>query len=112
MALGTSFNGLVTLDKQRRIFHHVNKKNGLGNNTVLSLFATPAGSIWLGLDNGAAFADLNSAFSAIFPDGELQGTGYTAEIFNGNIFFGTNTGLFSTTWKPYYQPEEKLPSKE
>ncbi|MFM8487128.1 MAG: hypothetical protein ACKOCH_12400, partial [Bacteroidota bacterium] len=61
MALGTSFNGLVTLDKQRRIFHHVNKKNGLGNNTVLSLFATPAGSIWLGLDNGAAFADLNSA---------------------------------------------------
>ncbi len=111
IALGTSFNGLVTLDKQRRIFHHINKKNGLGNNTVLSLFATPAGSIWLGLDNGAAFADLNSAFSAVFPDGELQGTGYTAEVFNGNIYFGTNTGLFATNWKPYYQPEEKMAFK-
>lgn len=108
VAIGTSFNGLITLDNQRRIFHHINKKNGLGNNTVLSLFATHTGSIWLGLDNGAAFADLNSAFSSVFPDGELQGTGYTAEIFNGNIFFGTNTGLFSTPWKHYYQPAEKM----
>ncbi|MEO0007020.1 MAG: hypothetical protein RJA20_1216 [Bacteroidota bacterium] len=111
LALGTSFNGLVTLDNQRRIFHHINKKNGLGNNTVLSLFATSAGSIWLGLDNGTAFADLNSAFSSIFPDGELQGTGYTAEIFDDNIYFGTNTGLFDTKWKKYYQPEEKMAFK-
>lgn len=111
IALGTSFNGLITLDKQRRIFHHINKKNGLGNNTVLSLFSTPSGSIWLGLDNGAAFADLNSAFAAIFPDGELQGTGYTAEIFNDNIYFGTNTGLFSTPWRSYYRPEEKMAFK-
>ena len=111
IALGTSFNGLVTLDRQRRIFHQINKKNGLGHNTVLSLLATDAGSIWLGLDNGAAFADLNSAFSSVFPDGELQGTGYTAEIFNGNIYFGTNTGLFSAKWKKYYQPEEKTDFK-
>lgn len=107
IALGTSLNGLVVLDRQRRIFHHLNKKGGLQNNTVLSLFARPNGSVWLGLDNGIDFVDLNSPFSTIFPDGDLQGTGYTAQVFGGNVYFGTNTGLYAARWKPYYSPEER-----
>ncbi|MBV6439225.1 MAG: hypothetical protein EPGJADBJ_00864 [Saprospiraceae bacterium] len=107
IALGTSLNGVVTLDRQRRIFHHLNKKSGLQNNSVLSLLATPGGSLWLGLDNGIDFVDLSSPFSAFFPDGELQGTGYTARIFDGKIYFGTNSGLYATDWKNYYAPGEK-----
>ncbi len=107
IALGTSLNGLVTLDRQRRIYHHLNKKSGLQNNTVLSLCPTPKGSLWVGLDNGIDFVDLNSAFSTFFPDGELQGTGYAAQIFNGKIYFGTNTGLYAIDWKNYYAPAEQ-----
>lgn len=107
IALGTSLNGVVTLDRQRRIFHHLNKKSGLQNNSVLSLFATAGGSLWLGLDNGIDFADLSSPFTTFFPDGELQGTGYTAQIFKGKIYFGTNSGLYATDWKNYYAPNEK-----
>jgi ligand-binding sensor domain-containing protein/DNA-binding CsgD family transcriptional regulator len=107
IALGTSLNGLVVLDRQRRIYHHLNKKSGLQNNTVLSLFTASTGNLWLGLDNGIDFVDINAPFSAIFPDGELQGTGYTAQVFGNKIYFGTNTGLYVTDWKTYYQPSER-----
>lgn len=107
IALGTSLNGLVTLDPQRRILQHLNKKSGLQNNTVLSLLPTAKGSVWLGLDNGIDFVDLNSPITTFFPDGELQGTGYAAQVFRGKIYFGTNTGLYATDWKPYYSPDER-----
>jgi ligand-binding sensor domain-containing protein/DNA-binding CsgD family transcriptional regulator len=107
IALGTSLNGLIALDRQRRILHHLNKKCGLQNNTVLSLFALKNGSVWLGLDNGLDFVELHSPFSTFFPDGDLQGTGYTAQLFRDKIYFGTNTGLFATAWKKYYAPSEK-----
>ena len=107
IAIGTSLNGLVTIDRQRRIFHHVNKKSGLQNNTVLSLLSTAKGGVWLGLDNGVDFVDLNSPVTTFFPDGELQGTGYTAGIYRDKIYFGTNTGLYAADWKPYYRPSER-----
>jgi ligand-binding sensor domain-containing protein/DNA-binding CsgD family transcriptional regulator len=107
IALGTSLNGLVTLDQHRRIFQHINKKGGLQNNTVLSLFAPENGSLWLGLDNGIDFVDLKSPFSTFYPDGELQGTGYAAQVFGNKIYFGANTGLYATDWKTYYTPEER-----
>ncbi len=107
IAIGTALNGLVTIDRQRRIFHHLNKKNGLQNNTVLSLFAPPNGGLWLGLDNGIDFVDILSPFSTFFPDGELQGTGYTAQVHGGKIYFGTNTGLYATDWATYYAPGER-----
>lgn len=107
LALGTSLNGLVTLDRQRRMVQHLNKKSGLQNNTILSLCALPKGGLWLGLDNGIDYVDLQSPFSTIYPDGDLQGTAYTVEIFNGKIYFGTNTGLYASDWKRYYKPDEK-----
>lgn len=107
IALGTTLNGLVVLDRKRRIVQHLNKKNGLQNNTVLSLTACPSGGVWLGLDNGIDFVDTDSPFTTVFPDGDLQGTGYAAQVFNGKIYFGTNTGLYATHWKPYYAPAER-----
>lgn len=107
IALGTSLNGLVTLDRQRRIYHHLNNKSGLQNNTVLSLFAPKKGGLWLGLDNGIDYVDIHAAITSIFPDGELQGTGYTAQIHGSNIYFGTNTGLYATRWSDYYTPDER-----
>ncbi len=109
IAVGTSLSGMVVLDRQGRIFQHLAKKSGLQNNTVLSIFPDKAGSLWLGLDNGIDLVAINSPFSNIFPDGDLQGTGYALEIFAGKIYFGTNTGLYCTDWKAFYPPEEQHP---
>lgn len=107
IALGTSLNGFITIDRQRRIYHHLNRKSGLQNNTILSLMATDQGGVWLGLDNGISYIDVLSPLTAIFPDGELQGTGYTAQVFNDKIYFGTNTGLYATNWMNYYPPDQR-----
>lgn len=107
IAIGTSLNGLATLDRQRRIYNHLNKKSGLQNNTVLSLCPNDNGGLWLGLDNGIDFVDIHSPFTTLFPDGELQGTGYTAHVFENRIYFGTNAGLYATGWKSYYSPAER-----
>jgi ligand-binding sensor domain-containing protein/DNA-binding CsgD family transcriptional regulator len=104
IAIGTALNGLVTIDKSRRVFHHINKKNGLQNNTILSLRVSSRGGVWLGTDNGIDYADIDSPFTTLYPDDDLQGTGYSAAIYHGKIYFGTNTGLYATDWKSYYSP--------
>ncbi len=104
--IGTSFNGLFVLDKMRRVVHHINKKHGLQNNSVLSTFGTAHGKIWAGLDNGINLIDLDSPFRRYYPDGELEGTGYAAILHNNQLYFGTNTGLYTLPWKDFYQPEE------
>lgn len=102
IVLGSSLNGLIILDKYRRVYTHLNKKSGLQNNTILSLLTNSKGQVWLGLDNGIDFVDLHAPFSVIYPDGELEGAGYAVGIQNGQIYFGMNTGLYAAPWKKFY----------
>lgn len=105
--LGTSFDGVIVLDENRRIAHHLNKKVGLQNNTILSAMMSQDGNIWLGLDNGIDLVDMNAPFRYFFPDGDLEGTGYAATLYDGQLYFGTNTGLYTIPWQKHYQPSEK-----
>lgn len=107
LVLGTSFDGVVIMDKHRRIIQHLNKNHGMQNNTVLSAAITHDGNIWLGLDNGIDMIDLNDPLRHYFPDKTLEGTGYTSILYQNSLFFGTNTGLYNLPWKKYYTPEEK-----
>ncbi len=106
--LGTSFSGLIVIDKNHRIQDVVQKKNGLQNNSVLSIKATQRGNVWLGLDNGIDLVELQSPVRVLYPDGELQGTGYAVSVYNGRLYFGTNTGLYTLPLKSYYAPSERL----
>ncbi|MEY3051431.1 MAG: hypothetical protein RLY31_1216 [Bacteroidota bacterium] len=117
LALGTALAGLFVLERDRRVSQHLEKGTGLLNNTVLSLLPDRQDNVWLGLDNGIGMAALGAAIRSIFPDGPLQGTGYTVERNGDKLYFGTNTGLYSIDWKSYYQPEERrqfrrVPSSE
>lgn len=107
IVLGTSLNGVVILDKNRKITQHLNKNHGLQNNTVLSTMVTKDGNIWLGLDNGIDMVDLRAPFRHFYPDKLLEGTGYAAMVFDGMLYFGTNTGLYAMPWKKHYNPTEK-----
>jgi DNA-binding CsgD family transcriptional regulator len=58
--------------------------------------------LWLGLDNGIDFIEIMSPVTTISGFSEL-GAGYCCQVFNGNIYLGTNQGLFV---KPFRQFNE------
>lgn len=99
-AFGTILNGLVIADRQGSIIQEISRKQGLQNNTLLSLFADKSENLWLGLDNGIDYVEINSPISFI-TDFERRGTGYACRIFNGNLYVGTNQGLFVRPFDKY-----------
>jgi ligand-binding sensor domain-containing protein/DNA-binding CsgD family transcriptional regulator len=107
LALGTSLGGLLELDRSKRIYRHLNKKNGLQNNNILHTFSDRAGNLWLGLDSGIDCVALPSSFTTVIPDDDLQGTGYAASVFAGNLYLGVSSGVYQAPWRNYYAPDQR-----
>lgn len=98
IALGTAQNGLVTADTSGHILVRLNRDNGLQNNTVLSIFQDARRNIWMGLDNGIAFAEVTAPFSFIGVESGIKGTGYASLVHGDKLYLGTNQGLYSSEW--------------
>lgn len=92
-AIGTIKDGIFIINNSGQILQHINKQNGLTNNTILSLTTDYKGNLWAGMDKGIAYMETNSPFSVINSPDDI-GTGYVAEMFDNNLYLGTNQGLF------------------
>jgi DNA-binding CsgD family transcriptional regulator len=108
MAIGTAQNGLLIIDRQGNPLSHINQDKGLQNNTVLSMCEDRHKNLWLGLDNGIDYVEINSPFSTVLNSNE---TGYTSIIHDGYLYLGTNQGLFYTPWNESSPPFEKATFK-
>lgn len=96
--IGTIKNGLIIIDPKDGQSQYYDIHSGLQNNSILSLFITQEGNAWLGLDNGISYIELNSPLSNLYTQSHNYGVGYTSIVFDRNIYFGTNQGLFYSTW--------------
>ncbi|HEY5688628.1 MAG TPA: LuxR C-terminal-related transcriptional regulator [Yeosuana sp.] len=94
MVFGTIKDGIYLTNNEGEIIFHINKENGLVNNTILGQYLDENNTLWLGLDNGIASIDLSSP-NYFFNDisGKL-GAVYDVVKFNDVIYIGSNTGLF------------------
>lgn len=99
-AYGTILNGIVIIDENGIVIQRINKSSGLQNNTVLSLHIDQEQNLWAGLDNGIDRIELNSPLYFYFDKAGQFGTVYSSLISNGNIYLGTNQGLFYSKWSP------------
>ena len=95
-AFGTIQNGVILVNRKGKIFQHLNQKKGLQNNTVLSVFSDKENNLWLGLDKGIDYLEVNSPITYLSEGLNLDGTGYASAIFEGKLYLGTNQGLFYT----------------
>ena len=91
-AFGTILRGLIIADSDGNILQTLNTERGLQNNTILSLFVDNSENLWLGLDNGIDYVEINSPLS--YTGSNIIGTGYCCRVFNGNLYLGTNQGLY------------------
>ncbi|MAR26112.1 MAG: LuxR family transcriptional regulator [Flavobacteriaceae bacterium] len=94
MAIGTVGKGLMIFDKNANLIHQIDKTKGLNNNTILSLYEDKNNNIWMGLDNGISLLNLDSPFKIYSDDSGILGTVYASKLYKGNLYIGTNQGLF------------------
>ena len=92
--LGTISDGVLHLTKDGTIDYQINQKNGLSNNTVLTLFEDKEYNVWAGLDNGINCINVQSAVKTFFDYDGILGTVYTTKVFDNKLYIGTNQGLF------------------
>jgi ligand-binding sensor domain-containing protein/DNA-binding CsgD family transcriptional regulator len=91
---GTIKRGLFIAGEDGRIEQHINRSNGLHNNTILSLFIDYQDNIWLGLDIGIDFLKSSLPISFINDNFNIAAT-YATAIFRDRLYVGTNQGLYS-----------------
>ncbi|HEY0047087.1 MAG TPA: triple tyrosine motif-containing protein [Flavobacterium sp.] len=93
-ALGSISNGLFIISKIGELRHHITQNQGLSNNTVLSLFEDRDKNLWIGLDNGINCLNMSSPIQSFTDNTGILGTVYASVLFDGNLYVGTNQGLF------------------
>lgn len=96
LALGSVQNGVLLLDfTQPNRYEIFNQNNILRNNTVLNCFFDKDHNLWLGLDNGISYVNLDDFVRPLFAKESPIGTGYCAAYFNNTLYLGTNQGLYT-----------------
>lgn len=96
-AFGTIQDGILICDSSGYVFQHINLDKGLQNNTVLSLHLDNGSNLWLGLDNGIDYIEINSPLSYFTHYSNIS-AGYSAVLHNGILYLGTNRGVFYHEW--------------
>ncbi len=104
ISVGTLTGGLFIIDTIGQVWQTIDINKGLQSNDILSIKKDGLGNLWLALNNGIDYIEINSPFSLIEPDGDLRGTGYDVKIHNDKIYFGMSNGLYAADWKQYYNP--------
>lgn len=92
--LGTIGSGIIHLSARGEQLFNINRFNGLGDNTALSLYEDHSSNIWVGLDNGLDCINLKSPYLNYTDRRGTLGTTYASIIFENNLYLGTNQGLF------------------
>ena len=97
-AFGSISKGLYVVDNSGSLRFHFKKENGLQNNTILSLFEDSNDHLWLGLDQGIDLIKLASPVISYQTNDNPLGSTYAAAIWKGNLYVGSNNGVFVKKW--------------
>ncbi|WP_081852503.1 triple tyrosine motif-containing protein [Prevotella sp. 10(H)] len=96
IALGSVQHGVFLFDMKDPAYKEIyNLDNGLKNNTVLRSFFDKDQNLWLGLDKGLSLLDMNSPIRPLFATVSPIGVGYCSQVFNDDLYLGTNQGLYT-----------------
>lgn len=104
VAVATRNSGVYVFNTLGRILQHYYTGTGLQNQYVHHLIVDKMDNIWAGLDNGISYIGHSDPIRRIVPDKESAGAGYAALVSGGNLWLGTNTGLYKASFDPAMLP--------
>lgn len=94
IAFGTNDKGIIILDKQGQVIIHLNKNNGLNDNSIYCLYNDKSGNLWAGLRNGISKIEYPSHFTYFGFLTGLQGAVLSVIRHKGQLYAGTLSGAF------------------
>ena len=92
--LGTILNGVTAINRQGQKLWTLNTSNVLQNNTVLGMVCDHNNNLWLALDKGIAYLQLNSSIRYIHSFTPSVGAIYSLTYKAPDLYIGTNQGLY------------------
>lgn len=98
VVFGTIQNGVYVISKNGALKYKFNKETGLQNNTVLALEEDAHQQLWIGLDQGIDMVKMSSPIIAYQTSDNPLGSTYAAAIWHGNLYVGSNKGVFVKKW--------------
>lgn len=107
LALGSIQDGVYLLDLESGASKHISTDGGLQNKTVYGLLFDIEGNLWLALDNGIDYIQLNSQLFSLHGGSSLIGSGYASCYYQNALYLGTNQGVYRTVFPN--TPEENAP---
>ena len=95
-ALNTTSNGLVIIDRQGRLQHHITKASGLFENTVFYVYSDRQDGLWLALGNGLSRLEILTPLSRYEEDSGLYFPIYDIIRHKEILYVATDDGVY---WK-------------
>lgn len=92
---GTLNSGIFSIDKEGKLLWHIDRSNGLNNNTVLALFKDRDQTVWAALDNGISNIRTHSSLSFFEPADNQIGLVEDILFHHNHLYLATNQGVYS-----------------
>ena len=95
LIIGTVRNGIYIVSVEGEILLHLEKSDGLLDNTVKRVFVDANKNLWLAMDNGGlSYIQIKSNTNYLIDTEGAFGTVFTNQIKDSLLYLGTNQGLF------------------
>lgn len=93
-AFGTQKSGVLVLDRQGRIRHHIDESIGLRNNVINEMTTDREGGLWLALNNGMARVETSSALSIFMQESQFSGSVNEMIRYHDRLYIASSAGVF------------------
>ena len=94
LIIGTASKGVYIFDLSTNSVKNINRNNVLMNNSILSIGQDKENNLWLGLDNGIAYIEVDSPISIFYDNSGVLGSVYSVATTENGYLMASNHGVF------------------
>lgn len=93
-AIGTSRKGVLIIDRYGNTIRKINQSSNLQDESIWNLFLDNQNNLWMALNNGISYTNINSQLTSWDENSGLRGSVQSVIRFNKSLYVSTNIGIF------------------